>query len=469
MRSMNKFRSKRWRGGLFLLVTGMLFFITASQALAEVNWTKYKGTTLEILHWMRPYLAVAKRYVHDFEAKTGMKVVFRVEGAWDVRTKVARELAAGIPSFDAWGFHPVQQQPWLHRGNHLVDQMKFINDPELTAADWDFDDFLPVGRKSNQIVIEDTPFAIALSGSPRAMFYRKDLFEKYGVAVPQTFEELEEASKKLTLDTDSDGKIDVYGLVMRGQGMQAVPNVAQFLYPYGGAWWTRDGKPAINKPESIRAIKEYSRMLGTYGPPAPAELGWLECATIFAQGRAAWAILSTEHTGTFENPEKSEVVGKVGFCLVPAGPAGRIVTTEMYSFGIPKAGKNPEAAWLFVQWLSSKEMQFRALMDGGEGVTRRSAWENPAYEPINEDVAKYTVRALEIGCEWAYNTCIAFREVREIWGSAIDVAVAGGSVEERANEAAKEIQAALQETNDNPAAYVDPGSLYMPVDVYRSR
>jgi len=79
-------------------------------------------------------------------------------------------------------------------------------------------------------------------------------------------------------------------------------------------------------------------------------------------------------------------------------------------------------------------------------------------------------KAQEIGREVAVAHCIPFQKVREIWGTVIDTAIAGGSVEERANEAAKEIQAALEQANnDNPATYVDPASLYMPINVLRIR
>ena len=46
------------------------------------------------------------------------------------------------------------------------------------------------------------------------MFYNKDMFEEAGVTkVPETWEELREAAKKLTQDKDGDGETDQWGMM----------------------------------------------------------------------------------------------------------------------------------------------------------------------------------------------------------------------------------------------------------------
>ncbi|MFZ9751713.1 MAG: ABC transporter substrate-binding protein, partial [Candidatus Nanopelagicales bacterium] len=54
-------------------------------------------------------------------------------------------------------------------------------------------------------------------GIPMAVAYRKDLMEKAVIKVmPKTWDEFLEVAKKLTVDTDGDGKIDQYGWAMVG-------------------------------------------------------------------------------------------------------------------------------------------------------------------------------------------------------------------------------------------------------------
>ena len=43
-----------------------------------------------------------------------------------------------------------------------------------------------------------------------ALYYRADLFEQKGIAVPTTWDELRAAAKKLAEDANGDGKLDKY-------------------------------------------------------------------------------------------------------------------------------------------------------------------------------------------------------------------------------------------------------------------
>lgn len=49
------------------------------------------------------------------------------------------------------------------------------------------------------------------------VYYRPSIFEAAGVEVPKTYEEFLTAIEKCTMDTDGDGKTDVYGFGMRGR------------------------------------------------------------------------------------------------------------------------------------------------------------------------------------------------------------------------------------------------------------
>jgi multiple sugar transport system substrate-binding protein len=51
-------------------------------------------------------------------------------------------------------------------------------------------------------------FALPVATEVGMLFYRKDLFEKHGVKVPATMDELEQAAKTLTIK-GADGKVEV--------------------------------------------------------------------------------------------------------------------------------------------------------------------------------------------------------------------------------------------------------------------
>ena len=62
-----------------------------------------------------------------------------------------------------------------------------------------------------------------------SVWYNKAMFEEYGVTVPTNWEEFKEAAKKLTVDTDNDGNIDVYGFPVP---MDANLVATQTYYPF---------------------------------------------------------------------------------------------------------------------------------------------------------------------------------------------------------------------------------------------
>ena len=65
-----------------------------------------------------------------------------------------------------------------------------------------------------------------------------------------------------------------------------------------------------------------------------------------------------------EDPKKSKVVGKVGWALHPEG-VRRGSQTGGFGIAIPKNAQNKEAAFLLMQWLTSKHGDKLVALAGG--------------------------------------------------------------------------------------------------------
>jgi multiple sugar transport system substrate-binding protein len=59
------------------------------------------------------------------------------------------------------------------------------------------------------------------------------------------------------------------------------------------------------------------------------------------------------------------VVGKVGFDIVPQGKGGNIGQLEGWTYLIPTYSKNPQAAYLFNQWMMGYDRQLEQHLNGG--------------------------------------------------------------------------------------------------------
>jgi multiple sugar transport system substrate-binding protein len=90
------------------------------------------------------------------------------------------------------------------------------------------------------------------------------------------------------------------------------------------------------------------------------------------------------------NPEKSKVIGKIGYARWPKGPGGKRVTS-LWNWGFPINAAIPEkrkrATWLFIQWAASAETQARTSYRFAgpakrAGVNRLSFWKDPSFTKV---------------------------------------------------------------------------------------
>ena len=445
----------------FILVIAAFSIIMTPQAFADVNWTKYAGTTLRLVAWSTPYSEVAAKITPEFEKKTGIKVNWEMYGAWQVREKTGIELASHSPDLDMFYYQSSQNALWLWQGKFIEDITKFIKDPDLTPRDWDWEDFYPRIRQTIQI-FPDMAFGVPTGATTSMLCYRKDLLKEKGISVPKTYEELEAAAAKLGKDTDGDGKIDIYGWVARGKGSQATYVLTSPLYAFGGAWETMKREPAIDKPESLAAIEWYGRMLRKYGPPDPLGLGWLEKAAVFESGKAAIAYADSDFNVRFNNPETSKVVGKWAAAPLPAGPAGDFMHVNVNLIGINKYSKKKEASWLYLQWLNNKENSVK-MLKGGYPVVRASAWKHPDFKAseLGENWAEVMRTAHSRGYDFCRPFVLNVEAVRAEVGRVVEAAIQGQPLKPVVEDATKKIkEITRQDGSDNLP--MDPLRAYNP-------
>jgi len=449
----NKLKVK-WFGGVLALAIAI--WTLSGVALGEVNWRKYAGTKIRVVSWGWPYSELAvEEMIPEFEKKTGIKVNWETYGAWQMREKVNLNLVSKSSDIDAFWYQMNQLQLWLYKGDHIVDITEFIKNPDLTPSDWDWEDF----PASIRHALESAPgnYGLPFRVHGNLLLYRTDLLKKAGISVPQNFEELEAAAAKLKQD-------GVAGWVARGTGSEAVWALPAWLFAYGGAFFDKDHKPALTKPESLRAIELYGKMLREYGPPEPLGIGWMELNSIFQSGKAA--MCEAGDAAPFSDPERSQIVGKYDVTSMPAGPAGRASVLTVTMLAISKYSNKKEATWLFIQWLNNKENILKFLQNGTP-VCRVSAWEDPRFK---SKLSPNWVEASRAGQKNALYAAkpwvLSVEEVRDLIGTIIEAAIKGEDIKPVAQEVSEKIVKVMQRTGsiDLP---IPMERVYMPENVWR--
>jgi len=319
-----------------------------------------------------------------------------------------------------------------------ADLTPLVNDPTATSAEWDRNDFIEAVWKALQL--DGKQLAVPVQANVQILFYRKDLFAAAGLKPPKTLEELEAAAKKLH------NPPSVYGFVARGRKTQAPYTWSHWLYANGGSWLTPDGKPGINSPAAIAAAQQYVRLLRTYSDPGITDNGPIEVQTQFLQGRAAMILDAVSWGGIFNDPQKSQVVGTREGALAPRGAGG--VTYELWAWGLGVSpfSEKKKAAWLFLQWATSKQIQ-KPLHLRSFPMPRKSLWTDPEWKSkvlpeYYEAAMKQVQNARPIG----HPPCVASPEVTDIVGIALNNALAGKDLKAEMNAGAKKMADVLAKT-----------------------
>ncbi|MGY2986707.1 ABC transporter substrate-binding protein [Bradyrhizobium sp. USDA 4508] len=340
--------------------------LTGFPARADVNWKKHSGTTLEVILAKGPRGDNLQKYIKEFTELTGIKVESEQIPEQQQRQKCVIELSSGKPSFDVVHLSYHVQKRQFEKAGWLADMSGFLKDPSMTPPHLVESDFSAAGL---QYARNDKGQMLSLPWSVDyfILYYNKELFQKKGVEVPKTLEEMAIAAEKLT-----DPKEGIYGFVGRGLRNANMAMWTNFYLNYGGEFLDAKGNILTDGPEAIEATKLYQRLLTKCAPPGVAGFNWMESMASFTQGRSAMWIDADGWAPPLEDPAASRVVGKVGYTLVPAGPKGKFSSTYGDGVGIAAASKNKEAAYLLCQWVVSRGQGARLLQAGG-GVPFRNS------------------------------------------------------------------------------------------------
>jgi len=405
------------------------------------SWRQAQGTTLKLLLTETHWLQVLRDRFPKFEELTGIRLdveIYPQARLWEVL-----ETALDEPGrVDVFMLAPTLDGPRYHRAGRILPLNQLLRTPSATAPDFAWEDFLPRFRAAAEI--DGAILAVPVMGEHVGLLYRKDVFARYRVAVPRTLEELEAAARFLHLKPMGPKEEPGVGLVSRGDGATATGIYSALLHAMGGSWFDGAHRPGINTPQSLAAL-EYLRRLAGYAPPDLARYGWQEASDQFVAGRAAMFIEGSSIFPILEQ-SSSHVAGKVGYAPFPAGPGGPGTTIAARSLAIARKSGNPQAAWLFLQWATGREMS-RWALGFDVLVPRESTWGD---RTARADIPAGLMEAFLAAGRTAHTQYLpsmnAITSAREAIGEAIGAALRGEDIRAAADRAASRLEEIVRST-----------------------
>ena len=363
----------------------------------------YRGTTLKLAtESTPPSNAINSQLKQYFEEASGMTVEIEVLPLEQVLQKLTLDIASQLGTYDLYYI----DQSWAAFTSRDVfdprEQMEAK--PDLAMPDYNMDDFLGplvdgIARYEGRMV--GVPYDIPIF----VMQYRKDIWDEMGFAAPQTLEEYYEQARAVT---DAMGP-DVYGATgqMKSGHYSLECDWTAWLWGHGGSIFNADREFVGNDEAGLAAMEYWDRLYRTM-PPGVTSWTWDGQGQSVAQGVAASMLSWGEFFPYFDDPSASKVSGLMEAARCPAPKALR--TVEDTGFGeIPGVGhqggsslavsrnsKNPDPAWIFMQWATSYDTQVLiTALGGGTGPTRRSVYDDPRITARNR-VGAGTTRHLDV-------------------------------------------------------------------------
>ena len=348
---------------------------------AKINWRQVEGETISVAVIPASYFDNLGTLLPQFEALTGIKVRIEKVPPGQIRQKATLDLSSKTGTYGTHAADPMYYP--LYVANKWVDPLdRYLNDASLTDPAWfKYDDILKAWRDADSI--DGKPYGIPYDGEVTVQVYRKDLYDAKGLKPATTLDELVANAKALNDPANRMHGLALRGFAGAGQNMYIYPSL---LHGFGGKWF--NGKDVIvNSPEAVRALEWYVNTLTQYAPPAVRNWNWPDIADAFSQGTLGCYIDAHSSAAVLNNPEKSKVVGKVGFARWPRGPNGKCATS-IWNWGFPinaaQSDKAKKATWLFISWATSAETQARTSWKFAgpakrSGINRTSLWKSPEF------------------------------------------------------------------------------------------
>ena len=367
--------------GLVLATLAGSFINPAHAAKSEIN----------VLLFGMPYTRGLQALAADFQAETGIKANIEVIGQKVFENRITLEFTGNTNKIDVVHTPVIQVQRWIKAGwvQPITSRVNNIQDKaDILAGPLD------------AYKVNGEYWAVPYMAAVGMMTYRKDILKAAGKKFPQTFEEMIDVAKAVHSK-------DVAAVALRaapGQGFN------MFIFPmimraYGGKFFADypggDLTPAINSPETLKALRVYMTLLNNYGPPGAGNFNFPEVRAGVINGKIAMTLEGTGIVNAITSPAKSKFADRQGVALPPAGPAGRSPAIAVHGLGIPKGASDPETSFKFIEWATSEKIISKiAMAEPFADFVRAKVAKNPdvakKYASLHPDLMPTRLKALDV-------------------------------------------------------------------------
>ncbi len=288
---------------------------------------------------------VLRANIAKFEQASGIHVQIDASPYDDLYKKTLLSLSTSANRYDVL----FMDEPWVPA---LADFLAPLDD---ITKQMDLADFVPstvaAGRYRGKL------YALPVDPNVQLFIYRKDVFQERGLKVPDTWDDVLHDAQAL-----NDPSKSVAGIVTTaGSDQQTGLYMLLLIWSYGGDVLDKNDRPSAETPEARRGAGEFVQLL-KYAPPSVQSYSFADVNKAVQLGKAVMAIQWASGARPMEDKANSTVAGKLGYAVMPKGPAGRDPMRGVWTIGIAAKTSHKDAASKFVQWITGKEFGTAAAL-----------------------------------------------------------------------------------------------------------
>jgi trehalose/maltose transport system substrate-binding protein len=215
------------------------------------------------------------------------------------------------------------------------------------------------------------------------LYYRTDLLKKYGLRVPQTWEELTQTALKVQTGERAKGDTDFHGFVFQAKAYEGLTcNAIEWVGGHGGGTVVNaDGEITIRNVQAAKALNLAASWIGSISPAGVLNYEEEEARGVFQNANAlfmrnwpyAWALMQKND---------SLVKGKVGVAKLPGNPSAAALGG--WQLGVSKYSKHPAIAADLVMYMTSAAVQKTRAIHGSYNPTLPALYKDKEVLEANE-------------------------------------------------------------------------------------
>lgn len=335
-----------------------------------------------------------------------------------------------------------QYRLWLAAGNADVDvyQTDVIWAPQLSEQ------FLDLTEAAKDIVADHFPsiiesqtangklVALPVFTDAPALYYRKDLLEKHGVAVPKTWEDMTAAAQKIQDAERAAGNKDMWGFVWQGNAYEGLTcDALEWVKSFGGGQIVEtDGTISINNDKAAAALDLARTWVGKISPEGVLSYGEEDSRGVWQTGNAVF-MRNWPYAYALGNGDDSKVKGLFDVTTLPTGGGNdkSAATLGGWNVAVSKYSKNPEASIALAKFLASKEAQKQRALVGSQLPTIVSLYDDAEIKEKQPIIPRWKDVFLQAVPRPSAPTKVKYNEVSSKFWSAVHNTLSGkGSAKE---------------------------------------